>query len=58
MGWRMFLTFLFEWTVLSAAGVGRLWPLLEAASVQLVCAEMDGRGVLSHLPGSKWSVLL
>lgn len=26
MGWRMFLKFLFEWTVLSGAGVGRLWP--------------------------------
>lgn len=39
MGWRMFLKFLFEWTTLSGAGVGSLWPpAFEAASVQLVCA--------------------
>lgn len=59
MGWRMFLKFLFEWTTLSGAGVGSLWPpAFEAASVQLVCAELDGQGVLSHLAGSKRSVLL
>lgn len=28
MGWRVFLKFLFEWTIISGAGVGRLWPLL------------------------------
>lgn len=38
----MFQKFLFELKILGGAGVGSSGPLLEAAPVLLVCAEMKG----------------